>query len=148
MKILSVVVLASVGFALQAHAAVMDKFKVRNWNVASYSDDAGAFTHCAASAESRNGITLIFSINKRLGWSVSFSNPNWQYEVGDSFNVAFTVDRMEPISEQAKAITTSGVEVGLADSGQLFRRFRRGNRLRVATENQIYDFNLNGTDEC
>ncbi len=147
MRILSVVVLAAACFTVQAQAEVIDKFKVRNWDVASYSDDAGAFTHCAASAAYRNGITLIFSINKRLGWSISFSNPNWQYEVGDSFNLAFTVDRMEPISETAKAITTSGVEIGLADSGQLFRRFRRGNRLRVATENQIYDFNLTGTDE-
>ncbi len=147
MKILSVVVLAAVGFAVQAHSAVIDKFKVRNWNVASYSDDAGAFTHCAASAEYRNGITLIFSINKNLGWSISFSNPSWQYEIGDTFNVAFTVDRMEPVSEAANAITASGVEIALADSGQLFRKFRRGSRLRVATENQIYDFNLTGTDE-
>ncbi len=147
MKFLSVLVLATVGFATQAPAEVTNKFKVRNWDVGTYSDDNGGFKHCAANAEYRNGITVYFSINKNLAWSIGFSHPNWSYEIGDTFNVAFRVDRMDPVSETAKAITTSAVEIALADSGQLFRKFRRGNRLRVATENQIYDFNLNGTDE-
>ena len=147
MKFLSVLVLAMVGFATQAGAEVTNKFKVRNWDVETYSDDNGGFKHCAASAEYRNGITLFFSINKNLAWSIGFSHPNWSHEIGDTFNVAFRVDRMDPVSETAKAITASAVEIALADSGRLFNKFRRGNRLRVATENQIYDFNLNGTDE-
>src|SRR5262249_35014253 len=50
-----------------------------------------------------------------------------------------------PIFAKARPYLDNAVEVFLADSSELFLRFRRGNVLQVSAANQVLSFNLDGT---
>jgi hypothetical protein len=139
---------AVTGFASQADAVTVRTFKAGSWDASVHADEAGNFTHCTASADYKSGVTVIFSISKSFRWIVAFSHPNWKHEVGDTYPVAFTVDSMKPLRDRATAYTTSAVRIELADSAELFRRFRQGKVLRVATARKtVFEFNLTGTNE-
>jgi hypothetical protein len=43
------------------------------------------------------------------------------------------------------SISSEQAQVDLADSSELFSRFRRGNMLQVSSANQVFSFSLNGT---
>jgi hypothetical protein len=58
---------------------------------------------------------------------------------------AFSIDGSAPIFAKAIAITTELAGVKLADSSELFARFRRGNMLQVSSANQVFSFSLDGT---
>jgi hypothetical protein len=54
---------------------------------------------------------------------------------------------MSPLRARAFAVGPNLVEVPLADSTELFQRFRQGYQLRVAAAGQVLAFNLTGTSQ-
>jgi hypothetical protein len=131
-----------------APAATMRNFKVGDWVAGAYSDDGTReFSHCAASGMYGSGISVVFSINRDFHWSMGFAHPGWKLRPGEVFDIAFTVDDMQPILAKARAIKNLLVEVNLDESSELFARFRRGRVLRVAAANQVFNFNLTGTSQ-
>jgi hypothetical protein len=133
---------------LRSSAATLRNFRVGEWFAGAYSSDTtGAFNHCAASATYKSGITTTFAVSKTFTLSMGFSNPNWRLSVGSKYDIAFTIDNMQPLFAKALAIAPSMVEVNLQDSSALFNRFRRGYVLRVAAADQVFNFNLTGTSQ-
>jgi hypothetical protein len=131
-----------------ASAATVRTFSFGNWSGGAYSNDVTqAFDHCAANARYNSGIFMGFIIDRNFNWSMRFSHPAWRLEPGQSFNIAFTVDDMSPLSATAVALTSNIVDVRLADNLELFTRFRHGRLLRVAAANQVFDFSLRGTSQ-
>lgn len=131
-----------------ANAETIRNFRVAGWLAGAYTATGTRdFSHCAATARYGSGVSVSFSINKNFNWSMGFSNPAWQLNRGHSFDIAFTVDDMSPLTAKAVAITHNMVEVYLADSRELFSRFQRGYVLRVAGANQVFNFNLTGTSQ-
>jgi hypothetical protein len=131
-----------------ASASPMRQWSVGNWHAGAYSNDAsGDFSHCAANATYRSGIAVFFSISRDFHWAMAFANDAWQLQPGSTYNIAFTVDDMEPLSATAVAIGRDVVKVTLADSVELFGRFKRGHTLRVAAANRIFSFNLTNTSQ-
>jgi hypothetical protein len=120
-------------------------FKIGNWNGGAFAGPDRRFTHCAASASYASGIKMLFSINRQYQWNVGFLNPEWRLKTGSVYDLAFSIDGGDPISVRGQAINTSHAVIELADSAQLFNRFRRGLQLRVATVNTVLTFNLEGT---
>lgn len=139
--------LAATCLASPADAATVRNFNVAGWNASVHTDRGGAFSHCASSSKYKSGISVIFSVNKNMRWTVGFMHPDWKYNVGDTFPIAFTIDDMKPISDRVTAFAASGVRLEADDSAELFKRFRLGNRLRVATVQRVFEFNLTGTNE-
>jgi hypothetical protein len=128
--------------------APLRNFRVRAWYAGAYSDDStGAFSHCAANASYKSGITVVFGITKNARWTVGFANPQWRLSKGATYDIAFTVDDMPPIAAKAYAISATHVSVVLQDSSELFARFRRGNVLLVAAADRVFSFNLTGTSQ-
>jgi hypothetical protein len=78
---------------------------------------------------------------------MGFVHPSWKLRPGAVFDIAFTVDDMQPIMAKARALNATAVEVDLEDSRELFARFRRGQLLRVAAASQVFSFNLTGTSQ-
>ena len=131
-----------------APAATMRNFRVGDWLAGAYSNDSTReFSHCAASGVYGNGISVLFSINRDFHWSMGFANPGWKLRSGEVFDIAFTVDDMQPIMAKGHVIKNLLVEVHLDESSELFARFRRGRVLRVAGANQVFTFNLTGTSQ-
>jgi hypothetical protein len=129
-----------------AHGGTLRNFQVANWYAGAYSfDGTRTFSHCAGGTTYNSGITVIFSINRGYAWSMGFWNPQWRLAKGDQYDIAFSIDGSPTIYAKAYAVTSEQAQAALADSSELFSRFRRGNMLQVSSANQVFSFSLNGT---
>lgn len=141
-------ILALIGGPGAASAETLYNFQVAGWTAGAYTkQNTKQFNHCAASAAYNSGILMVFSVSRTYTWSMGFSHRAWHLTKGQSYDIAFTVDQAPPIGGRAIAIGPSQVEVPLADSSQLFQRFRQGHQLRVAAAGQVFSFNLTGTSQ-
>jgi hypothetical protein len=141
-------VLALIGGPRTASAELMYNFPVGTWSAGAYTkQNAKQFNHCAASANYNSGILMSFSVSRSFAWSMAFAHPSWRLTQGQTYDIAFTVDQMPPLRARAVAVGPNLVEVPLADSTELFQRFRQGYQLRVAAAGQVLAFNLTGTSQ-
>jgi hypothetical protein len=141
-------VLALAGGPRTAVAELMYNFQVGTWSAGAYTkQNARQFNHCAASATYNSGILMSFSVSRAFAWSMAFAHGSWRLTQGQIYDIAFTVDQMSPLRARAVAIGPNMVEVPLADSTELFQRFRQGYQLRVAAAGQVFAFNLTGTSQ-
>jgi hypothetical protein len=133
-------------FVLPAGAEQISKIKIGNWNGGAYTHtQTGEFSHCAASADYKSGITLVFSINRDLTWALGLANDQWNLAEGDSYPVQYQVDRSKTYEGTATAIAPNQVKVPLPGDDRLFNRFRRGNMLTIVAANQTMHFSLKRT---
>jgi hypothetical protein len=131
-----------------ASAELMYNFQVGTWSAGAFTkQNTRQFNHCAASANYNSGILMSFSVSRSFAWSMAFAHPSWRLTQGQTYDIAFTVDQMSPLRARAVAVGPNLVEVPLADSTELFQRFRQGYQLRVAAAGQVFAFNLNGTSQ-
>jgi hypothetical protein len=131
-----------------ASADTLYEFPIGTWSAGAYSrQNSKQFNHCAAGANYNSGITMLFSVSRNFAWSMSFAHRSWRLTQGQAYDIAFTVDQMSPLRARAIAIAPNLVEVPLADSTELFQRFRQGYQLRVAAAGQVLAFNLTGTSQ-
>lgn len=141
-------ILALVSVPRAASADQLYNFRIAGWYAGAYTkQNTKQFNHCGASASYNNGIIVTFTVSRAYQWSMGFSHSAWRLTRGQSYNIAFTVDHDQPIGGRAIAISATQVEVPLADSSQLFQRFRQGQQLRVAAAGQVLAFNLTGTSQ-
>src|SRR5215468_12384917 len=141
-------VLALVAGPRIAAAEMIYSFKVGSWTAGAYTrQNTNQFNHCAAAATYNSGILMLFSVSRSYTWKMSFAHPAWRLTKGQSYDIAFTVDQTSPLRARAVAVGPNLVEVPLADSTELFQRFRQGYQLRVAAAGQVLAFNLTGTSQ-
>src|SRR5262245_1317212 len=141
-------VLALTGGLRNASAELIYNFHVGTWSAGAYTkQDAKQFNHCAASANYNSGILMSFSVSRTFAWSMAFAHRSWRLTQGQAYDIAFTVDQMTPLRARAIAVGPNLVEVPLADSTELFQRFRQGYQLRVAAAGQVFACNLPGTSQ-
>jgi hypothetical protein len=58
-----------------ASADTIRNFNIGNWLAGAYSFHGSRnFSHCAASASYRSGISMFFSINREFQWKLAFAN--------------------------------------------------------------------------
>lgn len=131
-----------------ASADTIRNFKVGNWFAGAYSfNGTRNFSHCAASASYRSGISMFFSINREFRWQLAFANNAWRLTPGTSFPITFAIDGGQTLNAVAHAQRSDMVTVPLADSTELFRQFRRGRLLMVGAASQVFEFKLDGTSQ-
>jgi len=131
-----------------ASAELMYNFPVGTWSAGAYTkQNTKQFNHCAAAANYNSGILMSFSVSRSFAWSMAFAHPSWRLTQGQTYDIAFTVGQMPPLRARAVAVGPNLVEVPLADSTELFQRFRQGYQLRVAAAGQVLAFNLTGTSQ-
>src|SRR5262245_14667298 len=141
-------IVALTGGPRTASADALYEFPIGTWSAGAYSrQNSKQFNHCAAGANYNSGITMLFSVSRNFAWSMSFAHRSWRLTQGQAYDIAFTVDQMSPLRARAIAIAPNLVEVPLADSTELFQRFRQGQQLRVAAAGQVFAFNLTGTSQ-
>ena len=132
--------------AQPAAAAEIKPLRVGSWTGGAYTNDqTGAFSHCAASAEYRSGIVLLFSVTRDQQWSMGFSKPSWQLTPGKEYPVQYKVDRGRVLEGTAVARSKSLAQVMLPAKNNLFHSFRRGKILRVGAAQEVLEFALTGT---
>lgn len=141
---------AAVAFSsiVPANAATIQTYKVANWDVGAYTNNnTNRFTHCAASARYRNGLTLIFSVSESLEWGISFLNPEWNLREGRTIDIDYKIDGGRTNNTSARAVNTRQIVARLPDSADLFNQFRYGYRLVVSiNDGRPVPFDLRDTN--
>lgn len=116
------------------------------WSLQSFrSSPTGQFSHCAASASYQSGITLLYSVNSRIEWSMGFASDRWNLQQGARIPVEFAIDGLPSRSATGTAVNSRHVVVPLPDDAQLFQQMRGGNRMIVAGAGETVPFQLTGT---
>lgn len=131
-----------------AIAEQISEFNVGNWRGGGYTHTkTGDFSHCAASADYKNGVTLVFAIHRDLTWSLGLANDNWKLTEGDTYAVQYQIDRSSIYDGTATVIAPNQVKVPLPGDDALFGRFRRGRMLTIDAANQTMNFSLKHTSK-
>ncbi len=150
-RVKSMIAAALLGIASGSQSAVsaeIAKLKIGNWDGGAFTNDStGAFSHCAASARYKSGITLLFSVTGDGVWSMGFSSPTWQLTANTTYPVRYRVDEGEYIQGTALAKNAQLAQVFLPRNDSLFAAFRFGGMLRVEAERQTLSFRLTDTSE-
>lgn len=142
------IALGTISGAGTGSAAQIGKLRLGNWNGGAFTNDkTGAFSHCAASANYKSGVTLLFSITSDKSWSMGFSSPTWDLTPGSTYPVKFWVDDGRVLDGTAIAKTGKLAQVFLPANSTLFGAFRYGQMLRVAAEKQTLAFRLTDTSD-
>jgi hypothetical protein len=116
------------------------------WQLNSFRNQAtGQFNHCAASASYVSGISLLFSINNRFGWSIGFVKESWDLRPGVQIPIQYTVDGATMRYGSAEAISRRHVIMPLPDSASFFQQVRSGQMLTAIAGGQSFQFRLTGT---
>jgi hypothetical protein len=141
---------AAMGIALSsshADAAQMGSgFKIGNWAGAAYSsNETKRFSHCAAHATYKHGVALFFMVNRDYQWAVAFSSPAFSMPKGQTIKVRIALDESDADLVDAYVIDHTFMRVNLVANGELFKRFMRGNILRLFGSDQQYSFALQDT---
>jgi hypothetical protein len=127
---------------------VLRSFNVGNWIAAAFAvPGTNNFDHCGAAASYQSGITIGFAVNGKFQWNLNLYDPNWKLASGTSYPVVLAIDSSSPDFVTASAISTTEVQIPLALSVALFKRFMNGETLKVEAASAIYSFNLTKTSE-
>jgi hypothetical protein len=119
-----------------------------NWAYGAYSDDqTGIFSHCAATAPYKSGISLMFSVNRYYRWTMGFTNPAWNLKRDINIPISFWVDNLLPQQATATTFLENAVKVDMVDSVGLFNAFRRGQMLHISVSGKEVGFRLTRTSE-
>ena len=119
---------------------------VAGWRLGAYTDDkSGKFSHCAASAPYKSGITMFFAVSNDFTWRVGWSHPDWRFTVGQQVDLSMYVDGAGPYKVTGIAKTKDLALAELAATTALFDAFRKGFLLTVNAQGNTYKFNLDGT---
>jgi hypothetical protein len=88
---------------------------------------------------------MLFSINRQYRWNLGFAHRDWRLTTGTEFDIVFSIDGGQAIYTTGRAVQSNHAIIRLADSMDLFDRFRRGHMLRIAADSRVFSFGLEGT---
>lgn len=130
-------------------------FRIENWSGAVYhNEQTKQFERCSATAMSRDGVAVTYTIDKNLRWHLSFSNEGWS--LSRDFQSSAIV-RLDDKTTLARAIGTdaNGIEIQPADEIAFFANLRTALALRASVGALTINFDvansgdaLSGLAEC
>jgi hypothetical protein len=75
-----------------AQGAPLWNNRLADWSIGAYTDEqSGTFSHCAASAVYKSGISLFFSVSHNLSWRMGFASPTCQADGESPASLARTL---------------------------------------------------------
>jgi hypothetical protein len=139
LAVASLLMATAMSYCLPAHA-----FTSGVWEGKPSFDENGKLSDCTMTAQSNNGILLAFIISRDFDWGLVLYDDGWKLKVGESTDVALTVDKNAPIFSTAKTVDPHGILVPLANTDPVVDAMRYGNVLTVATDRGKFSFKLTG----
>jgi S1-C subfamily serine protease len=118
---------------------------VGNWKGGAYTDQTGAFTHCAAGSQYTSGIYFMVMIDKGGGWSLAFAHDKWSLKTGEAFPLTLTFDGQQPFNVHGVPIAEKLVRVPMPITSSLITQFRKARAMTAYTQGQLFQFNLDQT---
>jgi hypothetical protein len=137
----------SLSVAQAAH--LRSKFKVGSWSGGAYFDDQKkTLDRCTATRPSLEGGDISYSVDREFQWSVTLSNPAWNFIKGARQSVILTVGQ-PPASMNAHAIAIDRaiLKLQVADPMALFAKLRIAQKIRIIIGGLVLDLPLEGGEE-
>jgi S1-C subfamily serine protease len=118
---------------------------IGNWKGGAYTDQTGAFTHCAAGSQYASGIYFMVMIDKGGGWSLALAHDKWSLKTGEAFPLTLTFDGQQPFNVHGVPIAEKLVRVPMPITSSLITQFRKARAMTAYTQGQLFQFNLDQT---
>ena len=116
---------------------------VGNWIGGAFSDENGAFSHCAATATYANGIILVVGQNVSNTWLLSFASPGFKFNKGDTLPIDVTFDGQSQARLFASA--NSDIMVTATLPPNVARTFQKSSLMVAQAGRSTVQFNLTST---
>ena len=142
--------LAAAGLmALAGHAMAEGPqrvFYVGEWRAGVYTNDrSGQFSHCAAWAPYKSGISFFVSIDRDFNWRLAFSHPRWQFRQGQAIPFRLLFDGAGPVRVDGTATSRDLLMINMPDHSVLIRAFREARLMEAYAMGERFAFRLDGT---
>lgn len=142
-KALSLGLLMAAAYYGSVRADEIESYRVRDWNIGAYSnDETKEFSHCAMGADYKNGISLLFAINREKQWFMVLANENWDLNEGDKYNFDIDLDGSKGTRWFGVAVNSHLLRVPLADSASLFELFSASQMMTIRAMSATFRFDL------
>jgi hypothetical protein len=124
----------------------MRTFYVGEWRAGAYTNDrSGQFSHCAAWAPYRSGISFFVSVDRDFNWRLAFSHPRWQFRQGQTIPFSLLFDGAGPVRVEARATSRDLVMINMPVNSALIRAFREARLMEAYAMGERFAFKLDGT---
>jgi S1-C subfamily serine protease len=129
--------------AVTEAAGPFGNIHVGNWNGGAFTDDNGAFSHCAATATYGNGNILVVGQNAANSWLLSFANPSFRLTKGSTSPIDVTFDGQS----QARLFATANSDIMLTAvlPPNVARTFQKASLMVAVSGSTALNFNLTST---
>jgi hypothetical protein len=105
------------------------------------------FERCTATLNNGSGTNVSFSIDRKFGWRLGFSNPSWSFGKGHSIGLMLAIGKRFQIRQTAHAVDVDRLELQLDDSLTVFAQLRLISQLRAVAGGMSVSFELRDSDE-
>lgn len=121
-------------------------FYVGEWRAGAFTNDkTRQFSHCAAWAPYRSGISFFVSIDREFNWRLAFSHPRWQLRQGQTIPFALTFDGAGPVRVEGSASSRDLVMIRMPVNSVLINAFRQARLMEAYAMGERFGFKLDGT---
>jgi len=116
------------------------------WNGGAYtSDTTGDFSHCAAGAGYKSGVSLVLSQNAIGAWLLSFASNAWRLTVGQNIPIDITLDGQAQFHFAATPASPQLMTTVLPNSA--IEQLRKSTLMMANVKDQTLQFSLVSTDQ-
>lgn len=127
---------------------IRNSLNVPNWSGGAYSNErTKAFERCAATKGGGEGTVISYSVDQEYRWSVSLSNPAWNFVKGATQVVNLKIGDANVTSATAIAVDKTVLELQSLDSIAFFAQFRVARQLHIGIGGLLLEFSLDGGEE-
>lgn len=121
---------------------------VPGWTaIATLNDQSRAFERCAATKTIAEGTSISYSVDSEYRWTVSLSNPTWNFIQGVNYVVILKIGDSELVRAMASAADKTTLDLKSGDPIAFFARFRIARMLHVGIGGLHLEFPLDGGEE-
>lgn len=122
------------------------RIHVGAWSGGAYTDEAGKFSHCAASTFYRSNILLILGQNAQRSWLLSFANQSWTLKPGETFPIDLTLDGKDQFHIFGQAVEADLV-TAVIPANTMLAALRRAHLMAVVAKGNTFEFDLRSTGQ-
>ncbi|MGH6814103.1 MAG: hypothetical protein ACREC6_00200 [Hyphomicrobiaceae bacterium] len=138
---------AAAGLLVLPSAAHAYSFSSGNWAGRAHFDKQG-FIACSMEASYKNGITVIFNVDRDYNWNLWFYQKDWNLQVGKRLSAQLVIDGRNAIPVVLEIRKPNLVRVPLRTSADVVEPMRRGVMMDVRIGNSRMPFKLDGTNNA
>ena len=145
-RLMSAILVLSVAATSAFAKGPFGSIHVGDWTGGAYTnDETGAFSHCAAGGQYRDGTYLVLSHNIDSSWSIGFANQSWNMAIQETLPIGVTFDGRAQARLFARVITAQSMVAILPNP--VLQNLRKSQLMVAEVNGQTIQFQLPRIDQ-